>query len=208
MSTPHYTPGGHWMPSFPGRVCASCGKTFTAHGKNQNCCSRTCAGAHRRAQTPKKEKACAHCGKMFEIPNGGGHSRKKAAMYCSRECVRDGHGWKAPTEHTCDQCGKPFTAAIKNTQHRFCSHACTDAHRGAGKVQNPARIAAKYSRHRPAVQKNRPVPANVQAHGISGIAPKAGKAAWSIRTGGSFAGSTARVMPLGTRVNTASQPSV
>lgn len=138
MSTPHYTPGGHWMPSFPGRVCASCGKTYTAHRKDQKCCSRTCTGAYRRAQTPKKYKACAHCGELFEIPNGGGKSRKAAAMFCSRDCVRDGHGWRAPVEHICDQCGETFTAPVKDeAKHRFCSTTCADAHRGSGKVSKP-----------------------------------------------------------------------
>ncbi len=139
MSTPHYTSGGHWMPSYPGRVCAACGKTFTAHGKNQKCCSRTCSGAHRRAQTPEKEKACAHCGKMFEISNGGGNSRKAAVTFCSRECVRASHGWRGAIDLQCAQCGKTFTGPEKGTKKRFCSVECAHVHRAANKLRKTCR---------------------------------------------------------------------
>lgn len=124
---PYYTAAGHWMPSYPGRICVQCGSTFTAHRKTQELCSRACVGANRSATTPEKTKPCARCGKPFVVRNGRGQSRNRAAAYCSRRCVLKAHGWKPSLLRKCAQCDEEFKvsmARIDEGKGKFCSKKC------------------------------------------------------------------------------------
>jgi len=134
MSHPHYSPGGHWMPSVPGQICRVCEKQYTAHRVNQKFCSRKCAGLARRLPTSLRGKSCLHCGKTFEIPAGQNASGSHAAKYCSRECVRAHHGWSQARRVSCANCGKPLDASARDASQRFCSTACLSVYRRSRRV--------------------------------------------------------------------------
>jgi hypothetical protein len=137
--TPHYSPGGYWMPTIPDQICQYCHKSYTAHSRTSLFCSRLCATNHRKAQTPAKFQNCLHCKKPFEIPHGGGKSRAASAKYCSRECVREHHSWHPEATTQCDNCGDDFTTSVSQSRIEtgrgvFCSKACYKTHQQKRKV--------------------------------------------------------------------------
>ena len=107
------------------KICEQCGKPFdTIYKANRFCCS-TCGSRH-YAETQKKERTCAYCGKKFWKPNG--HKIK----YCSKECreAAIASRRKPPKEKSepklykkiCKHCGKEFET--KYSHQIYCSREC------------------------------------------------------------------------------------
>lgn len=98
------------------KICAHCGKPFTADKRTREFCSYACLGASKRK--PPITSVCVGCGKTFQSER---RERSYSPLYCSRSCYIQHPPRKIDRPaKTCPQCGKEFVG--RNAVH--CSRAC------------------------------------------------------------------------------------
>lgn len=67
---------------------------------------------------------CQYCNREFTVP----WSRRFAAKYCSRKCLRLGTEKQQPVEKTCLVCGTTFyVPIIRGNEAKYCSRKCYGA---------------------------------------------------------------------------------
>lgn len=111
-----------------GRACVTCGKPRPSKEVHSSpYCSPAC---HRRVLRPMEGVNCEHCGKAFELLRYelAKKRRKGGRVYCSRQCVSDGHASRGTT---CKHCG---TGMPRAKGRQFCS---TECRRKGGKYRQP-----------------------------------------------------------------------
>jgi len=114
------------LPIFPSRACAQCGKAFTDRKWNSIYCSPRCHHqASYRFKTAGRERGANICEQC-----GAGLTNRIDARFCSEKCGSDFHNAEIKAERRanrkpCVHCGE----SIPLHRHRFCSDACSIAHR-------------------------------------------------------------------------------
>lgn len=115
MAKPYYSANGHWMPTYPGRVCAHCGEKFDAHREAQRFCSRTCSGLANSAAM-KTARTCPSCGTVWSA------KQSKKGKFCSRACLHT--SYRKLRQKVCIECGGAFEDQSRKNIRKTCSDTC------------------------------------------------------------------------------------